>query len=273
VLGGLEITHGQIVPAADLPSFGVHVTTGEGSTFSGRAGPKTFISVGIGETGLGTGAAYADAARTLGHYNIKLVPLSELEAEARRLKTIVENFEHPRAHDRFGDPVPRLSKAQFQEHLDKVDRELSRRAALPPDSPGRLGGAGAADNYPILLEFDPTNLHAVPRPDVSADQAGVLSGEASISARIDLPKRLQRAYAPAARVAELRVRLTAILGHGNFEVVALEGLDALPDAGVIGTTRQLTLGNLQGLEADFEQQQAAYLDAAMKKAQRRRPRP
>ena len=50
---------GRIISAADLEKESVAQVSGEGDAFSGKAGKKNFISIGVGDSGLGTAVAYA----------------------------------------------------------------------------------------------------------------------------------------------------------------------------------------------------------------------
>ena len=89
-----------------------------------------------------------------------------------------------------------------------------------------------------------------------------LGGEASAHNAIDLRQSLVRAYAPLDKVGETQSRLQGILGHSNFEVIAIEALDALPEAGVTSSTRMATYQGLQGLQDGFVKIQQAYAEAA-----------
>jgi hypothetical protein len=95
--------------------------------------------------------------------------------------------------------------------------------------------------------------------DRPGDVAAPLGGEAGIHQAIDLKARLIRVYCPAARIPEVQARLKSILGHDRFQVLAIEGLDALPSSGVVGATRALTAEHLLWLDAEFKKAQSKYL--------------
>jgi len=90
----------------------------------------------------------------------------------------------------------------------------------------------------------------------------MLGGEGMVYDPIDLKSRLVRAYAPMDKCDELSTRLRGILGHEHFEVIPLEALDALPQAGVVGQTRVATYKGLSQLQTDFVKVQQMYAQAA-----------
>jgi hypothetical protein len=112
----------------------------------------------------------------------------------------------------------------------------------------------------VLFEFDATGLDVRARHDVQA--GGMLGGEAMSYSPIDLRESLVRAYAPLDQVEAAQARLSGILGHSNFEVIAIEALDALPQQGMTGSTRLATYSGLQQLQDDFVRVQQMYAEAA-----------
>ena len=263
MLDGLAVTGGEILPAAELQRRG-HVTqTGEGSKFTPNARPKDFVSIGHGEAGFGTSMAYADMAQQLAHYNVKLMSYDELQARVTRLDFVVANFD---AIDvQITGPFATLvlkQKGHFVEERDKLQAELDRRNQLPPNHPGRAGGAGSADNYPVLFEFDLAGSPARVEHRGDTRPGEALYGEASVYGAIDLKQALRRVYAPAARIREVRDRVAAIIGHNDFEVIAMEAVDQMPNPGMIGQTRAATFKALKDQEKEFEYAERAYERAA-----------
>lgn len=260
MLGGLEQTDGQILSAEQLHQRNVQQVTGEGDAFSGASGRKQFISIGEGEAGLGTSLAYAEAGGNLNHYNVQRYTVPELEEEIARLRQVVDRFDELQID--VNGPIRQMGtkdKGQFVSQLEKLQAELDLRMMLPSNHPRRLGGAANIQNYPVLFEFDTTGLNVQSRPDVSA--GSMLGGEAMAYDAIDLRERLLRAYVPMDQVAEVQTRLTGVLGHTNFEVIAIEALDALPEAGVVGSTRAATYQGLNQLQDTFIRIQVAYAEA------------
>jgi hypothetical protein len=263
MLDGLERTHGEILPAAELERRGLMPATGEGSKFSGKGGPKEFVSVGHGESGLGTSMAYADAAKGLAHYNPQLIPYDKLEEEVKRLQYVVDHFDT--IDVQLGGPYAQLikkDKQQFQEQLQKLGKELEVRNQFPPGSARRMGGPGNAEGYPVLFEFDTSKMDVKIEHRAGVAPGGMLGGEASIHGGIDLKKRMRRAYAPAEHVSEVQAKLKAIFGHDDFEVIAIEALDGLPDPGMIGGSRKATYKALGEMEKQVSVAERAYELAA-----------
>jgi hypothetical protein len=263
MLEGLAATGGEIVPAAELERRGLTMQTGEGNKFTPNAAPKDFVSIGQGEAGFGTSMAYADMSQQLAHYNVKLMSYEDLQARVTRLDFIVANFDS--IDVQIGGPFAMMvvkQKAHFVEEQGKLQTELTRRNGLPPNSPGRRGGPGTADNYPVLFEFDlaGSGVRVERRSDTKAGEA--LHGEASAYGPIDLKTSLRRVYAPAAKLAEVHAKLTAILGHDNFELIAMEAVGELPNPGMIGQTRAATFNGLAAQEKEFEYAERAYERAA-----------
>lgn len=262
MLDGLEDTNGQILSAEDLHQSNITQATGEGDAFSGSSGRKDFISVGSGESGFGTSLAYADAGGTSPHYNVKLYEFDDLEAEIRRLENIVDNWGNM-GNTEMGGPMGQMfgrELGQFESQLGKLRAELDIRLALPENSPRRLGGAGQADNYPVLFEFDPDGLSHRARGGL--ESGGMLDGEGSVYDPIDLRTRLVRAYAPMDDLPDLHARLRGILGHDNFELIPLEAT-AGSTPSLASSTREATGNGLSQLERSFEAAQVAYERAAL----------
>jgi hypothetical protein len=259
LLDGLSKTDGQLVSAAELKRRGLKQSTGEGSSFSPMAGEKDFVSVGQGEAGLGTASAYAEAARSLNHYNVKLYSAAELKEEIGRLRYIVKHYEKLKIELPDMLIAYKKDKGQLAEQLVKLEHEAERRAKLPRRDPGRNGGAASLDNYPVLFEFDASGLTT--EVTHGGHKAQALAGEASIRDPIDLKTRMKRAYCPQENVAELKSRLQGILGHGDFEVISIESLQHLPSEGITQGTHMATYKALSELQAAFVQVQKSYASA------------
>lgn len=267
MLAGLEQTGGRIISAADLEKESVAQVSGEGDAFSGKAGKKNFISIGVGEAGLGTAVAYAQAVQQLNHYNVKRYSYDELLEEIRRLQLVVTHFDQLKIS--VGGPIAGVttkSKEQFAAQLHKLQLEKQLRDKLPKSHPGRRGGPNNCQNFPVLFEFDLANLNVAERHDVKP--GGSLGGEASLYGQADLRQRLVRFYAPAEKLEETRQRLAAIVGHQNFEALAIEALATLPGEGsYTGSSRVTTLALLEKLQENFVQIQKAYAEAVEKQAE------
>lgn len=267
MLAGLAQTKGRIISAADLEKESVAQVSGEGDAFSGRAGKKTYVAIGVGDSGLGTAVAYAQAVQQLNHYNVKRYTYAELVEEIDRLELIVKNFDQLKVT--VAGPLADMatkSKEQFAAQLHKLRLEKQLRDKLPKGHPGRSGGAENVQNFPVLFEFDLTGLKVNRRWDVK--EGGSLGGEASVHGQIDLRQRLIRFYAPAEKLEETRQRLAAIVGHQNFEALAIEALATLPGPGsYTGSARVNTLATLQELQQNFIEIQKAYEEASRTQAE------
>jgi len=254
MLDGLAKTDGQILPAAELERRDLMPKTGEGSKFTGKGGPKEFVSVGEGESGFGTAMAYADANKSLAHYNPRLLSDVELQTNIKRLEYIEANYDSVK--NEVQGPLAGLGvreKDHFTDELRKLRQEATRRVELPPDSPVRQGGHMTAENHPILFEFDMSNVNVKREARAGVRQGGALGGEASVYGAIDLKKTVRRVYAPAEYVHDVEQKLAQVLGHHDFEVIAMEAVDRLPKPGVLGSSRAATYKNM----ADMEKQAAA----------------
>ncbi len=262
MLAGLEQTGGRIISAADLEKESVAQVSGEGDAFSGKAGKKNFISIGVGDSGLGTAVAYAQAVQQLNHYNVKRYSYAELLEEIERLQLVLQHFDQLKIS--VGGPLAGIatkSKEQFASQLHKLQLERQLRDKLPKGHPSRRGGADNVQNFPVLFEFDLSNLKVVRRHDVKDGAA--LGGEASLYGQVDLRQRLLRFYAPMEKLEETRQRLAAIVGHQHFEAIPIEALAAIPGEGShTGSSRVSTLGTLRQLQQNFIEIQKAYAEAA-----------
>ena len=258
MLGGLANTDGQILSAADLHKRGVAQKSGEGDAFR-SAGLQDSISVGHGESGFGTSIAYADAVGEVDNYNVQRITWDELKRQIKDVEHIIANFDKIKNNLNGPFSAVRKSKEHFESKLKKLSAELARRKELPSGHPGREGGADNVENYAILFEFDATGLPMKHRSDVKA--GGVLGGEASIYAPIDLRRCLRRAYVPVEYVPQATVRLREILGHSQFEVVSLEATDAVPQASQASSSRGATFKNLVDLDRDFQIVQDLYIQS------------
>ncbi len=261
MLDGLEDTEGQLMSAQALHDRNVQQVSGEGDAFSGASGLKQNIFIGEGEPGLGTSLAYAQAAGDLNHYNVQRYTFRELEDEIDRINTILDNWENIDVQV-GGVIAPHVTKeqGQFAAQLQRLRDEMDLRMALPAHHPRRLGGPGNVQNYPILFEFDTSGLDTTPIPRGGAGSP--LAGEATVPYSLDLTTRLQRVYVPLDQVDDVQQRLAGILGHSDFEVIAIEALDSLPATGAIGSTRAATYDTLGGLQDNFLSIQRAYELAA-----------
>lgn len=264
MLDGLARTDGKILPAAELHRRGLAPTTGEGSKFTPVDGHKEFVSVGEGESGFGTSLAYADALQNLAHYNPQLLSDAQLTSHIERLEKIVANFDSVKLEVQ-GDfrQLAAREKGHFSSELEKLKREVKRRANLPPDSPVRKGGHVTADNHPMLFEFDMRGSNARRERRPLVKPGGPLGGEGSVHGPIDLKRLIRRVYVPAEHVQATEHKLRAILGHGDFEVIAIEAMDGLPDPGMLGSSRVSTYKMLGQLEKEMEAVDRAY-EAAMR---------
>jgi hypothetical protein len=257
MLDGLKNTDGEVLSAKDLEARGITPKTGEGDAFSGRAGPKDFVSVGEGGPGMGTSLAYADDAFRMTQYNPQVYKIDELKAAIDQLEGVIANYDNIAAHLPQGIGK---SKEQFVNRLKELQAEWNLRQALPKDSPRYLGGQGNQSNFPILFEFDAAGLASRSR---GLPPGQMLGGEGWIYQAIDLKTRLVRVYVPEANRAETIARLEEILGHGNFEVISLEGaLQGLRSGGGVAATKDATAQGLSELQKYFEALQKAYLEAA-----------
>ncbi len=249
MLDGLENTDGQILSAEDLYKRNVTQATGEGDTFSGRSGRKTFISVGEGEAGFGTSLAYADSALSTNHYNVQRYTLEELDDEIKRLRRVVAAFDDGRVHE-----IPRLhtDRTKFASRLSMLEDEMAVRMRFPAGHPRRVGGPENLQNFPILFEFDASGLRSRSRKGVEPGHA--LGGEGSVYDPIDLKTRLRRVYVPEANMEDAQRRLQQILGHSNFEVLPMEAVDDALDAQHVTQTTRLATHDLHHrLESRWDQ--------------------
>ncbi|MCO5170783.1 MAG: hypothetical protein M9894_31025 [Planctomycetes bacterium] len=267
MLDGLEQTGGRIISAADLEKESVQQVSGEGDAFTGKAGKKNFISIGHGDSGLGTAVAYAQAVQQLNHYNVKRYTYAELKEEIERLQLIVARYDELKIT--MGGPLAGFtvkSKEQFASQLHKLQLERQLRDKLPRRHPAREGGPDNAQNFPVLFEFDLSGLKVSQRHDVKP--GGTLGGEASVYDQVDLRRRLVRFYAPMEQLEATRQRLAGVLGHENFEALPIEALAAIPGEGShTGSSRVSTLGTLRQLQQNFIEIQQAFAEAAKTKAE------
>ncbi len=256
MLAGLEKSQGQILSAAELDRRGLEPATGEGDSFTPTAGPKTDISIGHGDSGFGTSLAYADASRELDHYNTKRLTLAELDAQIARLTHVVDEY----ARVVVMDPQYRLERDHFASRRERLRVERKRRDRLPADDPRRAGGPASVDDYPVLFEFDSAGLRIDHRADVGAGE--VFGGEAAVHEPVDLRQRVRRVYVPAANVADATAVLRTILGHEQFEVIALEAVRQVPGSENMAASHRKSLDQLRTNEHYFNAVVGAYDEAA-----------
>jgi hypothetical protein len=138
--------------------------------------------------------------------------------------------------------------------------ERSRRADLPADAPGKEGGPQPVDNYPVLFEFETSGLNVKQRKD--AQPGDVFGGEASITGSVDLRTRVKRVYVPAAHVAEATAKLRAVIGHDEFEVLALEAARNTPISQDMAVSHAKSMDTLKKNERFFNAVVEAYAEAA-----------
>ncbi len=254
MLDGLAETDGQLLSAEDLHQRSVTQSTGEGDTFSGRSGRKTFISVGEGEAGFGASLAYADATLSSNHYNVQRYTFDELQDEIQRLERLVDGFNTGALVDM---PVAGIDSGKFRSRLAQLQDEMAVRMRFPADHARRIGGPENLQNFPIMFEFDADGLASRSRGLPGGQPLG---GEGWIDEAIDLRTRLRRVYVPEANVEEARTRLAAILGHADFEVIPMEALDQALDAThVTQATRTATQGLHGALEGQWQSNQRDML--------------
>ncbi|MEM9693649.1 MAG: PAAR domain-containing protein, partial [Myxococcota bacterium] len=248
MLDGLDTSGGRIMSEADMVEAGIRRVTGEGDGFSGAAGAKTEVYIGLGDEGFGTAAAYARANHSSPHYNPRRYTYDELVAEVDRLQAASDGLA-ARGQERAMIMGP--DRTQIDNRLGQLSDELDARNALPPEHPRRVGGPDNLEDYPVVFEFRQDNLNIESIPGRTGEAGVPLGGEAMHHGSIDLGDDLVRAYAPAAHVDDLRQRLSQTLGHDNFEVLPLESTSGLNPQGRAATTEAATAKNSEDLEQMF----------------------
>jgi hypothetical protein len=259
LLEGLTKSQGTLISAKELENRGITRSSGEGDFFSNGVvrGPKEFISIGVGEFGLGTALAYAQAAGTLPNYNLHVYKDEELATETLRLKEAIDHYDESLIDLDKGEREFK-SKAQLQNLYDRLQGEIEARGKLPKDHPRRRGELSNDSNFPLLFEFENQGLDV--RDDggyASREQGSMeaktynteLMGERMVyGGTIDLKPRIRRVYCPVDKIDEVSQKLTTIMGHSNFEVLAIEALQEMPTNTPIGGVRHETYA----MQLDFE---------------------
>ena len=143
-----------------------------------------------------------------------------------------------------------IRRAQLENRRSRLQLELDNRNTLPEGDPRRIGGPENVDNYPVLFEFDGSNLPADSR---GIPEGRPLGGESSVYGTVDLGERLVRVYAPEANIAEVQQELSAIFGHSDFEVLPLEAMEGLATTGAAAQTAAATEAHLTMLERLFSE--------------------
>lgn len=242
-----------------LVDKGIKRSSGEGDFFSGQKGEKDFISIGVGELGLGTATAYALANDDLANYNTARFTDEALTAELKQLADIIQNFDEKQI--KTSAPRDTKDKDQFIGLQKKLQDEQTFRAALSPGHPRRRGEDFSGATWPVVLQIDTSGLDV--RDDGNKSERDArgeaydLPGERMVHQSIDLALTLVRAWAPARKMPEAKERLARIVGRSNFEVLALEALSAMPQGtrvsgALIDTTTSL---------AEFEAVRKSLLEA------------
>ena len=153
----------------------------------------------------------------------------------------------------LSDSLDRLTrKGLYARRLDQLEEEQTHRKALPEGHPARVGGTDLGDEYPIVFDMDTTGLRA--------NQSGNEAQEAEVFEDIDLKTRLRRVYVPLENKADARARLEGLLGHGDFEVIALEAFDALR-GGALPVMRAGVTDTLREHDARFQAMQHVLVEA------------
>ncbi len=276
ILPGLAATDGSLVSAQELHNRGITQVSGEGDAFSGASGLKRDIFIGTGEAGLGTGLAYANASETLPQYNPSVLTAEQLNAQIAQLGEITTRYPEVAALAQQGGimspdgspqgPIGSMvhqSPEQLQNTLARLQQEAAVRAQLAGDNPNHpriAGGPGHGDNYPVMFEFGMQGVDATP----VFRQGDALAGEATVPNEISLRDKMQRAFAPMANLPEAQAQLMASLGHGNFEMIPLEALQAgLQPGSQAARSQAATLQALQQNQARVNAIQQMYMNALM----------
>ena len=237
LLNGLEAGGSDtILPAAELVRRGIIRTSGEGDFFSaGGEGEKEFVSIGIGELGLGTALSYALASGSLENYTTEVYTDAQLKEEYAQIVAILKNWDEDLLEVEDND---RKTVEQFEALRGKLEWELEHRADLPPDHPRRQGRLATDSSCPLFLQFDVDGLDVRDDGGLGAGERtraeggffGDLPGERMVYGNdgIDLSQRLVRAWAPLARMEEIGSRLAGIVGHSAFELLPIETLSRAP---------------------------------------------
>lgn len=247
---------GEMMTGKELENRGIVPKSGEGDFYSrGGGGSKSFFSTGEGLPGMGTAMAYAKAVTISPDYNIALFTDNDLQNQITQLTLILMNWNEEMNQVKKDDIMgARKEKSQFEGLLKKYRAEMMLRNKLPNNHPRREGKPYSDSAYPIMFEMDSTDLNVInPRPefDLQRDNNTRLGGRALGGERmiqnpsIDLrvKGRLKRVFCPLDKVTAVQTRLTNILGHSAFGVVAFEMMSDMPE--VVGDVEFQTLELMQ----------------------------
>lgn len=277
--GGLldKITDGHLYTGAKLEEMGKIRSTGEGDFFSRpqegdeKIGEKPFISTGEGLPGMGTALTYANAAGMDKNYNAARYTDELLDQEITKLEQILGNWDENLNQVPVDDIMgAKKTKGQFEGLYKRLKWEQEMRENLLPDHPRRRGETYDGSTYGLMFEFasdgldvrnprvDPKTQKGVTlQDDTEAPRA--LGGERSVwdeSINLRDPGRLLRVYCPLANMNEVRMKVTNIVQHNQFEVIPFEALVDMPNA--MQHTLQLTT---ETLEIQYEKMRQMVLEA------------
>jgi hypothetical protein len=282
LLKGLGGSGGLLMSGAELEKRGIVRSSGEGDFFTSgeNKGPKEFISVGLGEFGLGTALAYAQAAGNLANYNIERYTDAELALELQQLTEAIQNYDEGLLSKLRKGEREHKTKKQLEGLFERLEGERKYRETLPKDHPRRGGQLSAESNYPLLFELDPSGLDVRDEGGKTGSEKPILDlapnerrgvykeflGERMVyNDTIDLKLKLVRVYCPADKMDEVQAKLAKIVGHSKFEVLAIEALQELPQEGLTGGTLLETYATLNEFEDIRKQTVAAYAQGMLAK--------
>lgn len=247
--GLLDNLKGEMMTGKELENRGIVPQSGEGDFYSrGGGGGKDFISTGEGLPGMGTAMAYAKTNILSPDYNPALFTDDDLLNQIAQLTRILvawdENLNQVDKKDIMG---ARKEKTQFEGLYKKYKAEMDLRVKLPMTHPRRQGKPYSESTYPLMFEINSQGLNVVnPRPEITLrdDSEGgrALGGERAVKDQaIDLrvKGRLKRVFCPLDKVSAVQTKLSNILGHSAFSVVAFEMMPNLPE--IVGDVEFRTL--------------------------------
>lgn len=261
LLPGLEKSKGTLISAKELEKRGIMQASGEGDFFSNgkleERGPKEFISVGLGDFGMGTALAYAQAAGTLRNYNIERYKDDELATEVFRLQEAIDNYDASLISMRETEREYK-TKRQLEGLRDRLKAEIDVRAKLPKDHPRRKGELSDNSNFPLLFEFENRGLDVRDDGGYALNEGGMreaklynkeMLGERMIyGGTVDLKPLLVRVYCPMDKMDVVSQKISTIMGRTDIEVLAMEALLELPENTPIGGVRNETYA----MQVEFE---------------------